>query len=249
MLKKAAEILVVSLIVAGVAGVFIKLMGSIPFSVSQITTNKTSTFDASGEGKISVVPDRALVVLGVRKTAPKVKTAQDQANEMMDKVIADLKQIGVEEKDIKTTSYDIYPDYSGATGKPNGFVVSTQVQVKVRNFENIPAVLDLAGTYGLEQVGQLSFILSDELKDETMGKAREEAVKEAKKKADSLAKLAGVKLGKIVNVTEGYGGGVSPMMYNAVNRAVGAAEMKDSATVSPGMSEMTVSVTLSYETL
>lgn len=249
MIKKTVDVLIASLIVAVVAGIFIKLMGSIPFSVSQTTTNKMSTFDASGEGKINVVPDRALLVLGVRKTAAKVKTAQDQANETMNKIIADLKQIGVEEKDIKTTNYDIHPDYSNTTGKPSGFIVSTQVQVRVRNFENIPAVLDLAGTYGLEQVGQLSFVLSDELKDDTMNKAREEAVNEAKRKADTLAKLAGVKLGKIVNVTEGYGGGYQPMLYNAAVNQADRAVAKESATVNPGMSAVSVSVTLSYETL
>ena len=82
-----------------------------------------------------------------------------------------------------------------------------------------------------------------------MSKAREEAVKEAKKKAESLAKLSGVTLGKIVNVSEGYGGAIQPMLYNAMNQGVEAKDMKVSAAVNPGMSEITVSVTLSYETL
>lgn len=249
MVNKIVEVLLSALIVAGVAGIFIKVMGSIPFSVSQTTTNKASTFDASGEGKINVAPDRALIVLGVRKPAPRVKLAQDQANDVMNRVMADLKAIGVEDKDIKTTNYDISPDYSTTTGKPSGFIVSNQVQVRIRNFENITAVLDLAGKYGLEQVGQLSFILSDELKDETMNKAREEAVNEARKKADSLSKLAGVKLGKIVNVTEGYGDSFQPLLYNARNQASDGAAYKESAAISPGMSQVTVTVTLSYETI
>jgi len=244
--KKILELFVSSLIVAVVAGIAIKTLGSIPFTVSQTTTNKMSTFDATGEGKISVIPDRALVTLGVMKTATLVKTAQDQANTTMNSVTADLKTIGIEEKDIKTTGYSIRPDYNNTTGKPSGFVVSTQVQVRIRNFEHIPAVLDLAGKYGLEQVGQLSFILSDELKDNTTNKAREEAVKEAKKKASTLAKLAGVNLGRIVNVTEGYAGG-APVMYNATNLER-SADMKQSAVISPGMNEMSVTVTLSYET-
>jgi uncharacterized protein len=190
------------------------------------------------------------VELGVRKTAPQVKAAQDQANQTMNSVISDLKRIGVGEKDIKTTGYEIYPDYDGNTGKPTGFVVSSRVQARIRNFEHIPAVLDLAGTNGLEQVGQLSFILSDELKDDSLNKAREEAVKEAKRKAQSLSALAGVRLGKIVNVTEGYGGGgPQPIPYNALNSADMAQAKRESAVVSPGTNEVTVSVTLSYETL
>jgi len=248
MFKKLLEVLLSAVLVATIAGVFIKVMGSIPFSVSQTTTNKMSTFDAFGEGKISVAPDRALVKLGVRKTAAQVKTAQDQASETMNKVIADLQQIGIEEKDIKTTSYNISPDYSGTTGKPSGFVVSNNVQVRVRNFEHISPVLDLAGTHGLEQVGQLSFILSDELKDETLNKAREEAVKEAKSKAESLASLSGVRLGKIVNVSENYDGGIQPILFNAMDQSTRAVA-KESAPVNPGMSEVAVTVTLSYETI
>lgn len=246
MIKKAFEILLFSLIVAVVAGGFIKIMGAIPFSVSQTTTNKASTFDASGEGKVTVVPDLAIISLGVRKTAPKVKTAQEQANEIVGKVTADLKKMGIDEKDIKTINYNIYPDYSNNSGAPQGFVVSSQVQVKIRNFENIPSVLDLAGTYGLEQVGQLSFTLSDDLKNSTMNTAREEAVKEAKMKAETLANLAGVKLGKIVNVTEGYTNAVPvPFALSASDQALN----KVSATVNPGTNDVTVNITLSYETL
>lgn len=235
-------------VIAAIIALFFRMTGGIPLSVSQVTTNKASTFDVTGEGKVHVVPDRAFVELGVKKSGMSVKTVQDDADKTMNTLTDALKKIGIEDKDIKTTGYNIYPDYNSLTGRPSGYVVSSSVQVRIRNFEHISPVLDLAGTYGLEQIGQLSFILSDELADSTMEEARKAAVDEAKMKAESLARLAGVKLGKIVNVNEYSGGSPGPLLYNAKNTA-DAMEVSGGADVSPGTNEVTVSVTLSYETL
>ncbi|MEI6690326.1 MAG: SIMPL domain-containing protein [bacterium] len=247
MLKRALEIFVASLIVAGVAGVYFRFVGGVPFQISQTMTTKMSTFDVSGEGKISVAPDRANIVLGVRETSPKVASAQQAANKTMTQVVAELKKMGIDEKEIKTTSYDIYPDY-GPEGKPSGYVVSSQVAVKIADFELIPQALDLAGQLGLEQVGQLSFTLSDDLLNKTQQEARKEAVAIAKDKAEKLAGLAGVKLSRIVNISENMGSNYpTPLMYKTNVMAAGAPDSA-SAQVNPGTSEVSVSVTLSYET-
>ncbi len=248
-MKKYAEIFVGSMMVAIVAGMFFRVTGGIPLNISQVSTNKTSTFDVTGEGKIHVVPDRAFVELGVRKSGMSVKSVQEEADKTMNTLSEALEKIGIDKKDLKTTGYNIYPDYDSRTGRPSGYVVSSSVQVRIRNFEHIPAVLDLAGTYGLEQVGQLSFILSDELADTTMDEARKAAVAEAKEKAESLARLAGVKLGKIVNVNENMGGSPVPLLYNAKNSTDSMEVSGGGAQVSPGTNEVTVSVTLSYETM
>ncbi len=247
MLKKSLEILIACLIVAGVASLYFHFVGAVPFRVSQTTTTKMSTFDVSGEGKVSVAPDRANVVLGVRKSANKVAAAQKAADTSMTQVVAELKKLGIDEKEIKTTSYDISPDY-GTDGKPSGYVVSSQVSVKIADFEVIPQVLDLASTLGLEQVGQLSFSLSDSLRDKTLQEARKEAVDVAKTKAESLAGLAGVKLTRIVNISENSNNNYPvPMMYKT-DLAVGSGAEPARAQVNPGTSELSVTVTLSYET-
>ena len=75
MLKKALEVFLLTVIVFGVAGAYFKFVGGIPFSVSQVSTTKNSTFDVSGVGKSSIAPDEAVIDLGIRKQGKTVKEA------------------------------------------------------------------------------------------------------------------------------------------------------------------------------
>jgi len=253
MMKKVLETLLVSLVVVVVAGVYFRFVGGIPFKVSQTSTSKMGTFDVSGTAVKSVAPDEAVVNLGVRKNAKSVKEAQKNANTVLAQLVEELKKIGIEEKNIKTANYSVNPEYSPENyQKVTGYVVYSSVEVRVTegNFDKIEEVMDLAGVLGLEQMNGLRFELSDKLQKQTKNETRELAVKEAREKAEVLAKLTGVRLGKIVNVVESIGGGVVPMysrsMVNKMEVGV-AADMQTS--VNPGTSDMQVMVTLSYETL
>jgi uncharacterized protein YggE len=253
MMKKVLETLLVSLVVVVVAGLYFRFVGGIPFNVSQTSTSKMGTFDVNGTAIKSVAPDEAVVNLGVRKNARSVKEAQKDANTALTQLTAELKKIGIEEKNIKTANYSVNPEYSlDNYQKITGYVVYASVEVRVTegDFDKVEQVMDLAGTLGLEQMNGLRFELSDKLQKQTKNEAREMAVKEAKEKAEVLAKLTGVRLGKIVNVNENFGGGVVPMYARAMSNKMeigGAADMQTS--VNPGTTDMQVTVTLSYETL
>lgn len=255
MIKKAYEVLVISMVVALVGGVYFKITGGIPFRVNQVSTQKSSTFDVSGTAIKSIAPDEAVVDLGVRKSAKTVKEAQKTANAVLIKLTEELNKIGVEEKNMKTANYSVNPEYSPENyQKVIGYVVYATVEVRMTedNFDKIENVMDLAGVLGLEQMNGLRFELSDELQKQARNEAREMAVKEAKEKAEVLAKLTGVRLGKIVNVNENFGGGsVVPMYARAManKMEVGAVEPDMQTSVNPGTTDMQVSVTLSYETL
>ena len=80
-MKKMLEIIMVAVIVAGVAGAYFKWMGALPISVTQ--TQKMSTFDASGEGKVVVVPDQAMINLGVEDEGTNLKQVQEAVNKKM----------------------------------------------------------------------------------------------------------------------------------------------------------------------
>lgn len=244
MLKRMLEIIMVAIVVAGVAGAYFKWIGSLPISVTQ--TQKASTFDVTGEGKVVVVPDQAEMSLGIQKSGSSVADVQKQVNTVIKQLTDQLKGMGIPEANIKTTSYNVYPDYQpGKTGQYN---VSAQVSVKTNDFALASRALDLSGTLGLNQVGGISFTLSDSLKEKTTKEARSAAIGEAKKKASELAGLAGMRLGRIVDVQEGVNPQPRPIMYSA---AQGKADIAAPATtqVEPGTNEVNVSVTLSYETL
>ena len=125
MLKRAVEVLIVAALVAGVAGAYFRVVGAIPVSVMQ--TQKMSTFDVTGEGKVAVKPDQAEITLGVQKEAASVASATGQVDRVMQDLSAALKKLGVAEKDIKTTNYSVYQNYTeraaarrGAPRPPRG---------------------------------------------------------------------------------------------------------------------------------
>lgn len=233
MMKKILEIVMVAVIVAGVAGAYFRWMGALPISVT--STQKMSTFDVSGEGKVVVVPDQATVNMGVQEQGFNLKQVQEQVNRKMTSLTEALKDLGIAERDIQTTGYNYYPDYNNE----NQYRAYANVSVIIRDLEDVSSAMDLIGTLGLDNVSGPTFGLSDELREKTTKEARELAIGKAKAKAEELADLAGMRLGRIVNVTEGSLGGYPVPMT----------ELKVETPVEAGSSEVVVSVTLSYETL
>ena len=248
---------------AGTVGAFaliaftLRVLGPLPLSITQTTTNKQSTFDVSGEGEISTAPDRAEINLGIQANESTVKAVQDKGNQIINKITQDVLALGVERTDIKTINYSLYPNYDYRSGgqKITGYALSVNLQVKAKDFTKISQIVDTATADGANQVGGVSFTLSDDKKREVEDQVREVAIKRAKEKAESLAHLSGVKLGKIVNVSENAGsnGYLRPyamMSEKAVDVGMGGGTPASAPTnVEPGSTTFTMTVTLSYETL
>lgn len=222
---------------------FTKLFGPIPFAVNSVTTAKSDTFNVSGEGKVSAPPDTAFVTVGIAANGATVKAAQEQINATINKVSEAVKSLGVDEKDIKTTDYNINPDYdyTGGSQRIKGYSASTNLSIKVREIDKINSVIDGATASGANQVGGISFDIDDKTKLEN--EAREKAVEDAKRKAENASKIAGFQLGRIVNYSENFGG--YPIYMRTM--AVGASEDNKTTQVEPGSSEIIVNITLSYE--
>lgn len=224
---------------------YTKLVGPIPFSISSVTTQKSTTFDVTGQGKVTVKPDIASVTAGIQVQSDSVKSAQDQTNSVINKISQVIKQLGVDAKDIETINYSIYPSYDFNAGKQkiNGYTSSASLQVKVRNLDNINSVIDAATSNGANQISGVNFDVSDKTKVED--EARQKAVDEAKNKAQAAAKIAGFKLGRIINYSENSQGNPRPIAFSAAiaDKAAGGTPTQ----VEPGSSEISISVTLSYE--
>ena len=242
MLKKIMEMTVVALLVAGVVGVYFKVVGALPIAVTQ--TQKMSTFDVAGEGRVVVVPDEATIQLGVTDQGHNLKQVQQSINTTMQKLGDSLSDIGVDKKDIKTTGYNVYPDYQ----EEGLYRALASLSVKIRDLDKVSDALDLVGTLGLDSVAGPSFGLSEELSEKTMKEAREIAIDKAKSKAEELSGLAGMKLGRIVNISEGGSGGYPVPMYGRDAALSSTMEAKVATPVEAGSSEVVVNVTLSYET-
>ena len=227
--------------------VYTKLVGPIEFRVNQISTQKAAFFDVSGEGSATTIPDQAETTLGITISQSTVAVAQTQANEVINNIIKNLKDNGVEEKNITTQNYYINPNYNYSSGsnRIRGYTVSANLLVKFTDFDKLNQSLDSAVTLGANQIGGVSFTLSPKSTAEAQDQAREEAVAQAKRKAESLAKAAGIRLGRIVNIQENSLQPPTPIL-----RSLETATPSDGATqIQPGTTEIKLTVTLSYETL
>ncbi len=223
---------------------YTRLIGPIPFSVNSVNTQKSTTFDVTGEGKVTTKPDIASVNAGISAQAQSVKGAQDQINGIINKVTQALKQIGVDPKDIQTANYNISPtyDYAAGTQKITGYNANTSILIKVRSLDNVNNVIDNATANGANQISGVSFDVDDKTK--LQNEARQKAVDEARKKAAEASKIAGFKLGRIINYSENSSGSPRPIPLSMETaKGVGGVPTQ----VEPGSSEVTMDVTLSYE--
>ena len=231
-------------------GLYTTLLGPIEFRVNQISTQKASFFDVSGEGSATAIPDQAETTLGITVNQPTVAAAQKQANEVINNITRNLKDNEVEDKNIKTQNYYINPDYDYSTGtnRIRSYTVSANLLVKFTDFDKLNQAIDSAVTLGANQVGGVSFTLSKQAQAKAEDEARQEAVAQAKRKAEGLSKAAGIRLGKLVNIFENPAFPETPI-YRSLEAKSADMAVPEPTQIQPGTTEVKLTVTLSYETL
>jgi uncharacterized protein YggE len=225
---------------------FLKIFGPIPFFNQNITTTKNSLFTVQGVGEATIIPDTAMISFGVTKTAPTVESAKNQVNEITNKITQDLKNLGVEVKDIQTTNYSVNPqyDYKTNTQTITGYSVDTTIQVKLKPIDKANQAIDLATKDGANQVGGIQFTVDDAKQKELTQEARKKAVKDAKEKAQSLSDAAGIHLGKIVDIQENAQDYPRPVNFMTANKTTDSTPTE----LNPGENKITTTISLSYET-
>jgi uncharacterized protein len=216
----------------------------------------TDTITVQGNGQAALPPDVARVSFTVQNTATTVVDAQAATTQQASAALDFVKGQGVTDKDIKTLSYNISPQYSypnpcqqGArcpaySGAPKviGYQVSESIQVTIRNLPLVGALLGGLGKLEIQNVNGPDFVLDDDTAGYTA--ARADAINKAKAQAALLEKQLGVSLQKIVNFSESSGGITYPMMF-----AEGMASSKVASTpdVPAGENTYTASVSITYE--
>ncbi|HQK63583.1 MAG TPA: SIMPL domain-containing protein [Candidatus Staskawiczbacteria bacterium] len=246
-----------------VVGTLVFFAGQMILENKSINQQNNYQISVSGEGKVYAKPDVALVSLGVTTQAETVADATKTGTEKMNAVIDGVKGLGVDEKDIQTTDYNLSPVYSqqkvlvspmvyntssafvDSTPEIVGYKLTQNVQVKIRDFTKIGDILSKATEMGSNQIGDLQFTIDnpEQFKDQ----ARAQAIAQAKAKAESLANESGIKLGKLINVYESNY--YAPSAYNSVKSisqdAVGYGGA--APTIQPGQQEVYISISLVYQ--
>jgi len=204
------------------------------------------TISISGTGKATAVPDLARLTIGIKTEGSAVFAAQQENASKMNKITEKIKAAGVAAEDMQTANYQINPRYDWIEGKRilRGYDVDQSLTVKIRNLEKIGDILTLASEDGANEVSGISFTIDDpeKLKQE----AREKALANAKEKADTLAKIVGVKLGRIVSFTED---GYVPPFYGYEAKEIYGMGGGATPDVQAGSTDVTINATIVYEIL
>lgn len=206
----------------------------------------------TGEGKVYVVPDVAVLTLGIESQETTVAAARDKAAVAMEAVINAVKAQGVADKDIQTQYFNIYQTTRWNTDKEEvtGYRVTNTVVVKVRDVEKAGDVIDEAVAAGgdLTRVNGINFTVDEPQK--YYEQARDEAFDYAKAKAEQLAGKAGVDLGALIYMTESSANNNYSIMYRNYALAEDAAPSAGSGTpssISVGQLEISATVSLGYQ--
>ena len=207
----------------------------------------------TADGSSTRVPDMAVFNSGVTTQGATASAALAENSTKMSAVIAALKRAGIADKDIQTSNLSLSPVYAPPTRLPDGSYESSEqriigyqannnVSVKQRKLGDYGKVIDALVNAGANQVNGPSFMLSQP--DAAMDEARLEAVKTARQRAQLYAQASGLKVVRIVSISES--GGYSPpqpMLYRAKEDSMAAAPPP----VAAGELEMTVNVTMQFE--
>lgn len=202
----------------------------------------------SGKGSIFAKPDIGNVSVSIVREKKTVAEAQREATDSANKVFDFLKSKGVEEKDIKTTNYSIYPKYNYTQDRGQvllGYEVRQTFDVKIRKLEMVGDIIAGTTQAGANEVGGLTFTIDDP--DELKAQAREDAIKDAKAKARELSKDLGVRLGRLVNFSESDGSIPPPIFYKTEAFGRGGDVAVAAPPVPTGQNEIISNVTLIYE--
>lgn len=216
-----------------------------PAPGSHATLADGTLLSVSAQAESKRVPDVATMSTGVVTQAADANTAMRQNAEQMAKVVTAIKAAGVAERDIQTSGINLNPQYRYAENQPpaiTGYQASNTVNIKVRDIGKLGNVLDSLVAQGANQVNGPSFEVDKP--DEAYDEARLAALKKAEARAKTYAGAMGVRVRRIVSISEGAG--FQPPMPMMRMQAMDAMASKETS-VSPGETTLSANLDVVFE--
>lgn len=226
------------------------LLASLPAS-AQAPPPPPPSLAVEGNGQVRVAPDEATVRLGVVAQDASARTAQEKANRVSNAILAAVEKLGVERKDVQTSQLNLNPLYAQVRPDPNGggesepritgYQASSSVAIRLDRLDLIGRVVDAGLAAGSNQIEGVTFGLRDDRP--ARQQALEAAVQQARAKAQTLAAALGVKLGEVLEASEGTSAGTPPVFEK---RMAFQMDTSVSTPVAPGEIEIDASVAIRY---
>ncbi|NTF08016.1 SIMPL domain-containing protein [Agrobacterium rubi] len=225
-------------------------LAAVPVVASaQENTKREPVISVSGEGDAAVAPDMAILSFSVVKQAQTAAAALKDNSATMKEVQAALKTAGIADRDMQTSNFSVQPLYKQFEPKDGvyvapeitGYQVNNGLTVRVRDISKLGEILDRSVTLGINQGGDISF--TNDKPEATITEARKAAVADAMAKAKTLAESAGVKLGRVLEISENM---QRPMPMPQTMMRAAAMEKSDSVPVAAGENTYKVSVNVTF---
>lgn len=201
--------------------------------------------DVSAVGTVSRVPDLAIISAGVVTRSTTATGAIAENATRMERVRDALRRAGIQDRDIQTSSINLNPDYRYQENQPpvlTGYQASNNVSIKFRDIRNSGKILDALVAQGANQINGPSLTID---KPETAyDEARTKALAVGRARAELYARSLGMRVVRLLSVSESGGFNRPPMpMYARAEAAMADAK----TTIDPGSQELEVSLSMSFE--
>lgn len=211
--------------------------------VAALGASPQRTVSVTGEGVVSVAPDRAIIHAGVISRATEAQAALAANSADMARVLGLLRRMGVADADLQTTQVSVSPVYSrdaqGTSAHISGYEVSNQVRAQVRRLADLGKVLDALVEAGTNQLSGITFELGDA--QAAVDEARRRAMADARRRAELYADAAQARLGPILSVSEA----MAPEPPH-VRMRMATLEQSGAVPVAPGEEELRAIVHVVY---
>ena len=204
------------------------------------------TLSVSAEGKVDRAPDVADMSAGVMTTAPTATEAMRLNATRMAAVIASLKRLGIADRDVQTSGLNLQPQYryvQNEEPKLIGYQANNMVNLRVRDLKAMGRSIDALVASGSNQINGPNFRLDEP--EPALDAARTEAVSKARQRAELYAKAAGLRVKRILSISEG--GASSPPYPMPMVRSAGLMKEQADTPVAAGEVSLTVSVNMVFE--
>ncbi|GAB2620915.1 SIMPL domain-containing protein [Novilysobacter erysipheiresistens] len=219
-------------------------------AAAQIVTSAPVTTDGtllsvSAEAETTRVPDIAHLSTGVVTQAADAKAAMQANAEQMTRVVAAIRKAGIAERDIQTSGVNLNPQYRYEENQPptiTGYEARNTVNITVRDIGELGGILDALVAVGANQIHGPSFAVDD--KESAYDEARRAAIEKAQSRAAMYAKTLGMRVRRIVSISEGNGGFSPPVPMMAMARMEKASA---DTPIAPGESTLSVNLDVVFE--
>lgn len=214
-------------------------------AITPVPTLQGTRLDIVAEGEALKTPDIATINAGVVTQGATAGEALAENARRMAAAVAALRKAGVADRDIQTASISLSPQYRYGENVPpviTGYQASNQVSVRFRDVKRAGAILDTLVGQGANQINGPSF--SVDKPEPALDQARAEAIAKARARADVYARAAGLRVVRILSISEAGGGYEPPMPVRMVAQS---ARMEKDTAIEAGEQRLAVTVNVSFE--